>query len=287
MKTRLILVVVVLLFAKALCQQCWYPDGMTQSQDKPCNASAAASSCCNEDDMCLDNGLCLHFGIISRGSCTDKTWTSDSCPRYCTDQPSGGVTLMPCNAWGRVFSCTWGNCSKEDLFSVNGGSAIMLRDHQVASLGLPAAITVGATDVLRSVASTNSAGCASNGNSTTNTTEASSIGDSTSAQYTAGDMAAMGAGIGIPLALALAGIIFLLARQRRRPDGQLQTKYPFSQVLQPAAQTAALDEGTHMLYCGQLQKKDGQTTRYELGHAPIGEMEAYAARQELSALGPQ
>jgi hypothetical protein len=74
----------VLLFsARTLAQTCYYPDKSIAQYDVPCNASASASACCGSGSWCLDNGLCLDYGSISRGSCTDESWQSTECCPYC------------------------------------------------------------------------------------------------------------------------------------------------------------------------------------------------------------
>lgn len=71
-------------------QTCFFPNGDVSSRDTPCRAlpSDQASACCAYMDVCLDNGLCLaqqDNEVVSRGSCTDSTWQSDTCPQYCQD----------------------------------------------------------------------------------------------------------------------------------------------------------------------------------------------------------
>jgi hypothetical protein len=66
----------------ALAQQCYYPD------QSPINATACfpgvdGSACCPEGAYCLSSGLCFFNGQISRVGCTDKTFASENCPRYC------------------------------------------------------------------------------------------------------------------------------------------------------------------------------------------------------------
>lgn len=57
----------------------------------PCNliTPGVASSCCptkraDFPSVCLANGLCRNDNDVFRGSCTDKTWKSLSCPQLCT-----------------------------------------------------------------------------------------------------------------------------------------------------------------------------------------------------------
>lgn len=69
--------------------QCYHEDGSVSSDSNvPCsNDSSQPSACCNQDAICLKNGLCLSaeqpFGL-TRGSCTDSNgWLSPNCPQYC------------------------------------------------------------------------------------------------------------------------------------------------------------------------------------------------------------
>ena len=71
-------------------QTCYFPNGSAADRDIPCRAptSNQASACCAYSDICLDNSLCLAqsgVGIITRGSCTDQSWQSSECARYCQD----------------------------------------------------------------------------------------------------------------------------------------------------------------------------------------------------------
>ena len=77
-------------------QQCYFPDG-TESTHTPCNATQAAakggfSACCSDSSYCMDNGLCLEAGILTRMSCTDKTFTDKTCPQYCNTGQSTYTT---------------------------------------------------------------------------------------------------------------------------------------------------------------------------------------------------
>jgi hypothetical protein len=66
-------------------QVCYYPDGLTTSDDVACSNNPAGSSCCPTGSFCMDNGLCFGGGIVSRSSCTDQTWASAECAQYCTE----------------------------------------------------------------------------------------------------------------------------------------------------------------------------------------------------------
>ncbi|KAF7187270.1 hypothetical protein HII31_11358 [Pseudocercospora fuligena] len=85
-------------------QKCYYPDGTLSMTDSPCNSTAEFSACCRSSAYCLSNGLCLDNGILNRESCTDKSWTSNSCPQYCKSGDSNRASpLMPCT--NTTFTC--------------------------------------------------------------------------------------------------------------------------------------------------------------------------------------
>lgn len=92
-------------------QKCYFPDG-SESNYTPCRpqSSDQASACCLPIDICLDNSLCLAqtgYGALSRGSCTDATWQSDDCPRYCQDGKFQ-ISMFPQH---RVFFLLWNSTS--------------------------------------------------------------------------------------------------------------------------------------------------------------------------------
>lgn len=80
----------ILFVSSTTAQTCYYPDG-TESGDVSCGSSGLQASCCGKTQVCMDNGLCFGNGIMSRGSCTDKNWESESCSQFC----SGG--MYQCN----------------------------------------------------------------------------------------------------------------------------------------------------------------------------------------------
>lgn len=77
--------------AMANAQTCYFPDGSVADRDTPCNSNATnygVSACCAHMDICLDNHLCLAQSgeeVITRGTCTDRTWQSSGCSQYCAD----------------------------------------------------------------------------------------------------------------------------------------------------------------------------------------------------------
>ena len=64
---------------------CFYPNHEIKQIDSPCFPDKDISPCCSDDMVCLGNGLCHNekTGILTRGTCTDRTWKSPYCPQYC------------------------------------------------------------------------------------------------------------------------------------------------------------------------------------------------------------
>lgn len=67
--------------------RCYYPNGDIATNDYACYLNTTESFCCTQNVKCLDNKICdsidpVHYRY-NRGTCTDKTWTSDACPNFC------------------------------------------------------------------------------------------------------------------------------------------------------------------------------------------------------------
>lgn len=78
-------ILVLLAASRIALAQCYYPNGDLAVPDSPCDSDADVSSCCGGSGTeCMSNRLCQDpNGRVIRGSCTDKTWTSPECGRYC------------------------------------------------------------------------------------------------------------------------------------------------------------------------------------------------------------
>ena len=88
----------------AAAQQCYWPNHKAVSDDDkpkkmiacPAGADSSVSSCCYEEDYCMSNGLCLESvgWTYYRGGCTDKSFESPSCGRYCYGKSPGGGKIL-------------------------------------------------------------------------------------------------------------------------------------------------------------------------------------------------
>ncbi|KAK0670761.1 hypothetical protein QBC41DRAFT_363816 [Cercophora samala] len=79
--------------------RCYYHGGGESLNDAPCDPDAEVSVCCGRSSSgggCLSNRLCMGVdGRMSRGSCTDKNWSSPECPNFCTVLRQG-IVVTPC-----------------------------------------------------------------------------------------------------------------------------------------------------------------------------------------------
>src|SRR5579871_6316375 len=77
----------LLLPSSTIAQTCYWPDGAVASWYNytffPCTGSAVSACCIKELHTCVDHGLCLYQNTYARVACTDQSWNSDACPKYC------------------------------------------------------------------------------------------------------------------------------------------------------------------------------------------------------------
>jgi hypothetical protein len=100
MASRAVLSLLLLSSLVALinAETCYLPDGSSLGGGlRVCDPSAPASACCASGDECTTNGFCKagndgDNNWLWRGGCTDKTWESDSCPKYCWDSSTSMKT---------------------------------------------------------------------------------------------------------------------------------------------------------------------------------------------------
>ncbi|KUJ14984.1 uncharacterized protein LY89DRAFT_671378 [Mollisia scopiformis] len=193
---------------------CYYPDGVTTEPNHvPCNTTLSTSACCDPLDSCTTSGLCLgRTGFNYRGSCTDKTWTSDNCASGCHSDPftkdayDTFTPLWSCDVAGAFqadYCCNSPNrncCTIATFAYGTTGEAFRPGMDQMlltlASINASAPVTVTVTATAGLASQTGS----SNGSSSSS----SNIGT------------AVGAGVGVPLGILAVGILgFLFYRERR------------------------------------------------------------------------
>jgi hypothetical protein len=75
-------------------QRCYRPNGDVASGDRSCFPDQENSFCCGTEWVCLDNKVCQSSRLsrqsngqatFARGTCTDSSWTSEDCPKFCNN----------------------------------------------------------------------------------------------------------------------------------------------------------------------------------------------------------
>ncbi|OCL05811.1 hypothetical protein AOQ84DRAFT_390636 [Glonium stellatum] len=207
-------------------QQCYWPSGSIadSSYYKPCGNGRG--SCCyyvdNEHhDPCYDNGLCYSwfFANVYRGACTDQSWNSKSgCATQCLDCKCADQSLC-CGAAENATTC----CSQGGGF-IFSNATFMGLEQQTSST------TAVTTDTATGLAT----GPVAVTETTTTTTTVAGISStgSVNGKNCSQKEAAVGAGLGVPLGLALLTvvgyIIYSLSVRKRaaentNPGGNQQT----------------------------------------------------------------
>ena len=93
---RQALLLLLFLFGLAnAASQCYHPNGNPSTEVdtwQVCDPDAEHSACCAVGDECLTNGLCRNAASPAnkndywRDLCTDPTWESDACPKFCYNE---------------------------------------------------------------------------------------------------------------------------------------------------------------------------------------------------------
>ncbi|WPA99360.1 uncharacterized protein RHO25_003977 [Cercospora beticola] len=224
--------------AQASSATCYTPSGNISAGDRPCNSSAEVSACCAPDALCLSSGLCFRSNRLSRGSCTDRSW-GDNCAAYCRDaNPGGGMPISACDVAGN-FACDIAPqasraCANGNTFKINEPFAIMLRPEQTLQLGYTGGLEVFPSSNLTSnITSNATASTRPPGSGPPPAVIQQWCSGLSSKKYTAGAMAGVGAGVGIPLLLALVAALWYIKKLR----GQQQQRFvdPAPQYVQETA----------------------------------------------------
>lgn len=268
--------------------QCFWPDG-TSSPDYPCKPAASASACCGLGWNCLSNGLCYSANIaLTRSSCTDKTWSTSECPTYCAFSTTreGNLDLCPLGSTiGYGGSELRSFCCHDDLnCNCSTGENVILLN--------PTPPTITSLTPL-----------------STSTKSSTNISDSTAT--TALSTAAVAPlsnhyiaiilGLGLPLGLAILGVIaFLLSRTRRfgkttvvQPNVNTEIQQPvisdmrLSHTRQPSVaemqqpSMAEVQQPSDSVWCEldhTLGVGEALPALRELGQSPMMKWERYGLR---------
>ncbi|QDS73167.1 hypothetical protein FKW77_002191 [Venturia effusa] len=212
-----------------MSKTCYWPDGTTAANQSVCG-SGSQSACCPIGTECTSNGLCYDLGYLKRGSCTDKTWGSSACPKYCNaddGSKNAGVQnstndILPCGNYYLYyhFVCanhsSWGSygsdCNNDNVFNFADMSGLAVVDANGATTA-----TTGTTSATSSASGTPSASNAqisSAGNAQPATTSSTS------------DSGVSGGTIGAAVVAGIMGLLFMITLGMLIAERRKRTRHP-------------------------------------------------------------
>ncbi|KAN0074210.1 hypothetical protein V8E54_008147 [Elaphomyces granulatus] len=155
------------LFSAALAATCYNSNGSVASTNTPCT-SGNNTFCCSDDYTCLSNGLCLwDDGTFWLGTCTDQTWTSSACPKFCS-KVRGNPELSQCSISDGTYCCGLNSSCCDDtnnLLTLGKASTLgFILSHSLTPL------TISATPSPRSNSSSTTIATTTNSTTTNSTT---------------------------------------------------------------------------------------------------------------------
>lgn len=248
----LFLVALWALAPQTLSQTCFWPDGDLALDNFPCNPSADASFCCQVGSICSTNQLCIdEYGTYRRGSCTDASWDSASCPKFCTTEVNG--THSDAGSYEDLLYCGTGDTSTNfvaccgdpgnyytcDCATTPHITLGPLKEYTTISTSATAAGSSGT-----SVASSSAATTQSLVASQSSTHSSSAVPTATPLQsHTLSTGAIAGVAIGVVVAVAIIAILGFLLWRTRRHLTQNPTRMESSRsTTQLASSAGASDE---------------------------------------------
>lgn len=208
----------ILLVILALCgliqsQQCYYPNGL-KSGDTPCpqvSSDPHFTFCCAHDHTCSSNLLCitgLNPRTYARGSCTDSSWQSPSCPLFCqANAKTGGIGVTSCGSG--TWCCDQDN---QDNTCCDNATNLFFLEEARTNQSSSTSSSPTASGSLFSVSSAR----------TSSSAPALALSTPTSAPSALPASAKAGIGVGVPVAVALFVLLIYLVIRNKRLRARIQ-----------------------------------------------------------------
>lgn len=92
---------------------CYSPDRSPVPVDIPCETTGGDTACCSSGAFCMTNGYCLDKMIVTRGTCTDITWTTPNCALECKNGSPNSFLFASKTKTDVLFS-KWGSAVERD-----------------------------------------------------------------------------------------------------------------------------------------------------------------------------
>lgn len=92
------------------CRDCYDMDGRVMPGDIACHAGLEHSFCCGSMWTCLTQGICSDLNTtdsaisgtaipaLQRATCTDPTWSTDQCPKFCPTSKQASSPSSSCTS---------------------------------------------------------------------------------------------------------------------------------------------------------------------------------------------
>ncbi|KAK4176754.1 hypothetical protein QBC36DRAFT_238196 [Triangularia setosa] len=219
------------------CYDTW---GNKDSNQVPCYGPGLTpgtntiTHCCNKNDYCLSNGLCMSprvNNLMTQQGCTDKDWNGSSCKRLCQPEKRNNllpsIPLIPCltslnSSDGLQFCC--GSNPEEAATCCESGSGIPI---PTGSLLLP------------------SPSSPSDLSSSNTSSETLKIG------------LGIGLGIGVPIFAILLVVAYFLAHPRYPPSTSSSSRPHTSNQAKHRYHPSNLSSGWHLRAPSRTTVRDG------------------------------
>lgn len=255
----------------------------------PCKSGNGQSACCLSEHYCFDNGLCLDNSEMTtyRGSCTDSTFGSAACAKYCLTFAGGGRSNGVCGVWvcnnNNQFACSPNECQNSTtMFTVSGG---ILERNQAVNEALNLASSTASTS---SSSSTSSSTASSTSVIATVTSTSCPVSGSlqTSCPSHTGALAGLGAALGIPLLIALVAlaVLFMQLRKHKRRSTNVAPGASYTDGYNQAGTYGQMQESKNPLISRELASPDGRSPAPAYGNHFAQEMSSTGGhtRSELA-----
>ncbi|OQO11005.1 hypothetical protein B0A48_05260 [Cryoendolithus antarcticus] len=233
-------------------RSCYDPSNATQPNDHPCNSDADVSVCCNVEDECTSNGLCKYRGDSNnnwlwRGTCTDPTWESDTCPHYCLNITQANAIITACSE--DTYCCAYDNivqqsaavpnfdCCTDAARLFSAGAAVHSAGVTVLTNAFVGFTRFGTLETATASTTGSSATSASTVPISATSASPTSSG-TTSSSLTKGAIA--GISIGVIIGIALCILLGIHLGHRRTKYNQAASGAPPAQAQHPAEEFTRL-----------------------------------------------
>ncbi|KAH7305937.1 hypothetical protein B0I35DRAFT_443545 [Stachybotrys elegans] len=271
----------LILFLDGAACICYYPDGSTAPQDVPCTDETRHSACCGPGYACLSNFICQATGAelqrpgateYVRGSCTDESWRSGSCPSFCVnpnyDFLAGGNGIGRCENDSLLFYCINSqetDCQRERNVLVFHDEPLAITTIGVRATTSITPVTLESPTVESLVPVTSTTSMTSTRTTSTSTGRPEPVPGSEDEEGSTSNALPIGLGVGLGVGSAafVAVAAFYWKRHRAKDRGHNQpTAVEHNQEGNAHHETKA---PLHAIEPWGIAELHSQPTRYELG----------------------